>query len=130
MKRIFAISLAFCIFSQASVRTAWMLHYQWNRAVYLKNCENRDKPDMKCDGKCYLKKQMAVSENADPKEPRLPEGFHRIRDIQLYCEFSGYLSPFTENASEAKSLPFYTRRFPPDAPLAGVFKPPQPGLVD
>lgn len=109
---------------QAFVRTAWTVHYQWNRAVYLKNCENRDKPDMKCDGKCYLKKQMAVSENSDPKEPRLPEGFHRIRDIQLYCEIAGDFPAFCAGTSEDISFPLYKLLFPPDAPPGSVFKPP------
>ncbi len=124
MKQFLSLFLACCIFGQASVRTAWTLHYQWNRAVYLKNCENRDKADLHCDGKCYLKKKIAASENANPKEPQLPAGFRQIKDIQLYFESSDIFPPFEVANISAKKFPINVERFLPDAPLAGVFKPP------
>lgn len=123
MKQVFVFLLISCITGQAFVRTAWMLHYQWNRAVYLQNCENRDKADLHCDGKCYLKKQMAASENTNPQEPQLPAGFHQIKDIQLYFEPSAPLPQWIAPEWTAVLLP-YTRQCPGDVPLAGVFKPP------
>jgi hypothetical protein len=124
MKQLFIFLLISCISGQALVRTAWTLHYQWNRAVYLKNCENRDKPNLHCDGKCYLKKKMAVSENSNPKEPRLPEGFRETKDLQLYFDSYDLFPHFTGVPARLVSLPPFTRRFPNDAPLAGIFKPP------
>lgn len=123
MKQVFAFLLISCIAGQAFVRTAWTLHYQWNRAVYLKNCENRDKTNLHCDGKCFLKKKMAASENTNPKEPQLPAGFHQIKDIQLYFEPSALLPCLGARELTALPLP-YTRKCPGDAPLAGVFRPP------
>ena len=124
MKGLFVFLLIFCIAGQAFIRTAWTLHYQWDRAVYLKNCENRDKPNLHCDGKCYLKKKMAVSENSNPKEPQLPEGFRAIKDIQLYFESYDFFPHLTGIPAQLVSHPPFTRRFPFDAPLAGIFKPP------
>ncbi|MCW5922700.1 MAG: hypothetical protein KIS77_10160 [Saprospiraceae bacterium] len=124
MKQFFSFILVCSMLGQASVRTAWTLHYQWNRAVYLKNCENRDKPEMQCDGKCYLKKQMAVSEQSGPKEPQLPEGFHQVRDIQLFFESAALFPRFCASGLLAESRPAYLERRLPDAPHAAIFKPP------
>lgn len=39
-------------------------YYQLNKEYIAKNlCENRDKPKMKCCGKCYLKKQLRKIDN-------------------------------------------------------------------
>lgn len=124
MKQLFSLLMICGILGQAFVRTAWALHYQWDRAVYLKNCENRDKPNLHCDGKCYLKKKMAVSENTSPKEPQLPQGFREIKDIQLYFESCDFFPHFTGIPAQLTSLPPFTRRFLADVPEAGIFKPP------
>ncbi|MDG1573358.1 hypothetical protein OZ410_13595 [Robiginitalea sp. M366] len=34
-------------------------------------CENKDKPEMNCDGKCYLSKMMQAEQEAD-QEPAMP----------------------------------------------------------
>lgn len=124
MKQIFVFLLIGCISAQSFVRTAWTIHYQWNRAVYLKNCENRDKPNLHCDGKCYLKKKMAASENNNPKEPRLPEGFRQIQDIQLFFESFDLFPRLAGIPEGLTAIPRYTRRFLPDVSPAGIFKPP------
>jgi hypothetical protein len=42
---------------------AW---YEYHKAYIAKNlCENRDKPAMKCCGKCYLQKKLAKAEAGD-----------------------------------------------------------------
>lgn len=124
MKGLFVSFLIFCITGQAFMRTAWVLDYQWNRAVYLKNCENRDKPSLHCNGKCYLMKKIAASEQNTQKEPRLPQGFSQIKDIQLYFEPSGFFPFFGTPEITAKKFPIYIRRLVPDPLLAGIFKPP------
>lgn len=124
MKQVLAFFLIFCISGQAFIRTAWTLHYQWDRALYLKNCENRDKPNQHCDGKCYLKKKMAVSENNNPKEPLLPQGFREIKDIQVYFESYDLFPYFTDETERLVPLPPFTNRFLADVPEAGIFKPP------
>lgn len=124
MKQFLIIVLIGCISGQAFVRTAWMVHYQWNRAVYLQNCENRDKPKLHCDGKCYLKKKMAVSEDNNPTAPQLPEGFHQIKDIQLFFEPDDLFAGLPNISFRTSTLPPFARRFFSDAPAAGIFKPP------
>ena len=41
------------------MRISLMMHYRLNKTYISQNlCENRNKPEMKCDGKCYLKKRL------------------------------------------------------------------------
>jgi hypothetical protein len=51
-------------------------------------CENRDKPEMKCDGKCYLRKKMApetpVNSTSNQKMPELVKGL----DLAEVVEYS------------------------------------------
>ncbi len=123
MQKVLSIVLICSILSQASIRTAWTLHYQWNRATYIAKCENKDKPMLHCDGKCAFKKQMAAREKSNSKEPRLPDSFREIKDIQLFFE-----SPLTIPVSIAQTtakicLPPY-QAYLPEAPATGIFRPP------
>lgn len=126
MARILPILLIVSLLSQAFIRTVWTLDYQWNRAEYLAQCENRDKPDLHCDGQCCLKKQIAVSENrstSNSQEPQLPDNFRQFKDSTLFFESYGGFPVF-------KSLPEISGAFPPfamhltTAPSRRLLKPP------
>jgi hypothetical protein len=56
----------------------WMtLRPSWPLVEYLMNydyivnvlCENKDVPEMKCNGKCYLSKMLAKEQKKDQKNP-------------------------------------------------------------
>jgi len=123
MQRFLSLLLLCGIIGQASVRTAWTLHYQWNRAAYVAQCENKDKPSLHCDGKCAFKKQMAAREKNNSKEPQLPENFHEIKDIQLFFQCPAYLNIVDTALWSAVALP-PSRVTLPDAPVADIFRPP------
>lgn len=123
MRQVFSLLLICCILGQASVRTMLVLHYQLNRAVYLRNCENKDKPSLHCDGKCYLKKQMGVSPKEDPNEPKLPDGFREIKDVQLFCESFDILTIGSVSDPQRQPMPLFQFTLPL-ALLTGVFRPP------
>ncbi len=123
MRSTIIFILIVTILGQASVRTAWVLHYQWNLAAYLEKCENKAKPSLHCNGKCHLKKQIAASEGQDPTRPELPDSFHANKNIQLFFEPLASLLNFADRRDEAVALPLY-QMFLSDAPVAGVFRPP------
>lgn len=123
MQRYLSILLVIGIFGQASIRTAWTLHYQWNRAAYLAKCVNKDKPYLQCNGQCAFMKEVAAREQKNTQEPRLPEGFREIKDLQLFFETPVFLRFTTSHFSVALELPPYQVRIP-DAPVAEIFKPP------
>jgi len=123
VKQILSLFLACCILGQASVRTLWVLHYQWNRAAYIAQCENKNKPGLHCDGKCYLKKKMGVKTNENAGEPRLPESFHQIKDLHLFFEETAGLPKMAAALPTINSFPV-CRTFYPDAPPKRLLKPP------
>lgn len=123
MLRFLSFLLICGILGQASIRTAWALQYQWNRAVYMAKCVNKDKPNLHCDGKCAFKKQMAAREKNNPKAPQLPDNFTEIKDIQLFFESSSFPCLAVAAYWKAVALPPYWA-FLPDAPTTSVFRPP------
>lgn len=126
MKRLFLFTMMVAMLGQTFVRTAWTLHYQWNRAQYLSQCENRDKPQLECAGQCNLKKEIAASESNgshDEKGPQLPGGFHLLKDALLYFQYENSLPAFFGNIQASISLPPYAV-FLPAAPGQRIFKPP------
>lgn len=59
MRAVITILLFVCLSFQCFVRLGIVVWFNCNRDYVAKNlCENRDKPQMKCCGKCYLKKQL------------------------------------------------------------------------
>lgn len=54
------ILLFVSILAQSMNKALIVLNYQINKDYITKNlCENRNKPAMKCNGKCHLRKQLA-----------------------------------------------------------------------
>jgi hypothetical protein len=47
-----------------------MIDYTFNKASIAKNlCENKDKPQLKCEGKCYLCKRLKKEDDKNQQEP-------------------------------------------------------------
>jgi hypothetical protein len=50
--------------------------YQFNREVYLKNCINKAKPKLKCNGHCQLQKKLDQDSSTQDKQvPERKSGF-------------------------------------------------------
>lgn len=86
-------------------------------------CENRDKPQLHCDGQCYLAKRLKAQQDKQDKETT--QRVQNLPVLQLFCENS---QPFTFEPASVESLlagvPVY--RFPSYvAPLVGLFRPPK-----
>ncbi|MCC7466031.1 MAG: hypothetical protein IT261_07170 [Saprospiraceae bacterium] len=121
MKYALTIVLLCGIIGQAAIRTAWTIHYQWNRAAYLEKCVNKDKPNLHCNGQCAFMKEMAAREKS--QEPQLPENFREIKDIQLFFETEQMFVLCAGNDYQAGELPPY-QCAQPDPPARGILKPP------
>jgi hypothetical protein len=48
-------------------------------------CENKDKPEMHCDGNCYLAKQIQLTDNQEQDE-EAPLEVQRVPSTLLFCE--------------------------------------------
>lgn len=86
-------------------------------------CENRDKPAMHCDGKCYLARRLKSQQDKQDKETA-----ERVRNsptLELFC--LGY-EPFrfTSHSWVLVSAAFPEYTFPPHRALVSdLFRPPQ-----
>lgn len=85
---LFAICLGFFIFQLATPISYW-IHYQINQEEITEEfCENKEKPELECNGKCHLSKQLDEINNPipDEKEPQKSSKDYRIqRNLNWIC---------------------------------------------
>ncbi|WP_339715316.1 hypothetical protein [uncultured Kriegella sp.] len=67
MKQLVILFVAFVML----VKPLWPVAEYVMNYDYIKNvlCENKDKPQLNCDGKCYLAKQLAKESQQNQKNP-------------------------------------------------------------
>ncbi|QJW91023.1 hypothetical protein HNV11_17400 [Spirosoma taeanense] len=99
-------------------------YYQVNRDYIARVlCENRDKPELHCDGQCYLAKQLKAQQDRQDKETT--ERVQNLPVLQLFCQAD---LPFTFNpvwtALRNVTFPRYSASAYL-APLACLFHPPR-----
>lgn len=60
------------------------LYFWWNqKQLAAEHCINKSRPQMKCNGKCYLAKQLAKIENDYQKKQNQPAPF-QLKGAELY----------------------------------------------
>lgn len=81
MKNLLIISLLILFLSLSLSKTIVFINYQLNIEFIKKElCENKDKPQMKCNGKCYLNKQV---KKAEPNPKHLPESLKQKDELKI-----------------------------------------------
>lgn len=96
--------------------------YQLNYDYYAEElCENKDKPELHCDGKCYFSKQLALQEET-PKETEPPMLLPVIKlfPAPLIVELNAGCCP--ENYQAFTS---FDMTLPESIQLKGIDHPPQ-----
>ncbi|RYD87969.1 MAG: hypothetical protein EOP54_27980 [Sphingobacteriales bacterium] len=69
LKRGIAVFLLLAMIGANCSRFFVYAGFEVNRSFIVKElCENRDKPEMKCEGKCFLKKRLAAAEEKEKKQ--------------------------------------------------------------
>lgn len=67
MKSLFAIFItAVMLFKPLWPIVNYVANYDYIATVL---CENKDKPELQCNGQCYLMKQLAKEQQQDPANP-------------------------------------------------------------
>jgi len=84
VRRLVSIFLILLLCNQTLLKLGILAWYQVNKDYIAKNlCENRMHPELKCCGKCQLRKRLAQAEHSS-----LPS---QVSDFQV---FKGKLAPF------------------------------------
>lgn len=73
------IILASPYLMRLGIMLEWKINQDYIAANY---CENRAKPALKCNGKCYLKKQLAEAEDQSPVSPASSEKLPPVKTFK------------------------------------------------
>ncbi|MGM9507924.1 hypothetical protein ACS5NO_09360 [Larkinella sp. GY13] len=86
-------------------------------------CENRDRPELHCDGQCYLARRLKAQQ--EKQDQQTTERVQNIPVLQLYTppflrfDFLPELTVLPTKATFSYQLPAYS------APLADLLQPPR-----
>lgn len=87
LKQLWAILLLAGLLGQTFSRNILVLDYQCNKNYIAANlCENKDKPGMKCEGKCYLCKKIKTEDKKDQENPerRAENKFESVSSLEIF----------------------------------------------
>lgn len=92
MLRYCATILLLIAFTLQTFERTWMvIDYYANTGAFAKNCENKFKPGLHCNGQCVLMKKLKEQESKDEQNPeRRPES---KSDVIYSHSFFATLSP-------------------------------------
>ena len=122
VKSYLTIALALIMLMHAASTSLLVLNYQMNMDFVIENfCENTDKPEMHCNGKCHLKKQIEQEENQKSENPiSVNEGIWFVLTIEDLPTFR--VDHISQSESNINS-PYLMKRY--GSHLIGVFHPPK-----
>jgi hypothetical protein len=121
LKQILVILLFVGFLGQTFSKCFIFLDYQLNKDFIAANlCENRDKPAMKCAGKCYLCKRLKKEDKKDQETPgrRLD---NKLQSIPFRLGFELYQPDFTINIVKYPYFQEFVRNYF----IISIFHPPQ-----
>jgi hypothetical protein len=127
LRQTAAFLLLLCFLAQSFSRWLVVVDYCVDTAAYAKNCVNKDKPNMHCNGKCQLCKKMQQQDNPDKQTPERRSGNDKNDPLSCDPAFSDLTSPqYITNAATryADLSPGKTTRMP-----RSFFHPPDKSLV-
>ena len=86
-KPIAAIFLIIAFIAQTFSGGLVMLNYYTNSAAFAKNCENKARPKMHCNGKCQMMKKLKQEEKQDQQNPERKSEYKAdvLSSKSFYC---------------------------------------------
>ena len=119
MKNFFTYLLLF-LFSIQSFETAIIsLNFNLNQEFFASICDNKDKPEMNCNGKCHLKKQIKKHEKEKSDQKNLTQ-----KEFELFIQCLDILKE-KQVISNQKHLISYTESLHISQYFFDVFHPPK-----
>lgn len=72
MRILFAMLMGLVLLGHDTYNWFRVTHYAWEYELYAKVlCENKDRPELRCNGVCHLKRELAEAPASE--SPALPE---------------------------------------------------------
>ncbi|GAB4021979.1 hypothetical protein [Spirosoma koreense] len=124
MKNALIYVLLFATLLPSVSQWGTIAYYHANKAYIARVlCENRDKPQLHCDGQCYLAKQLKAQQERQDKETT--ERVQNTPVMQLFCQ-ANVPFQFRPLWQALLSVAFSVYRFPTyETRLTDLFHPPQ-----
>lgn len=120
MKSFLTISLALLVLLQSFSRMWIVMDYQANKDFIAKVlCINKDKPKLKCEGKCYLTKQLKKEEQKEKQNPEKTGAKYEV-----YLTASSFVLQHAFAAVQPVSYPSFEINYA-GSRLIDIFHPPR-----
>lgn len=120
MKSALAVFLTFSVLLSSLSKSIIYSHYYLNEKYYAEVlCENKAKPELKCNGHCQLEKELKAEENKEDESINLVK---TLNEMTLFLSSEGNSSPVLTPV-EIKQLFCYI--FPvTETSVTDIFRPP------
>jgi hypothetical protein len=120
MTRLISILLLSGFLFQGFSKVLILADYEWNKEYISKTlCENKNKPQSHCNGKCHLKKQLAKEEK---RENAPANNLKEKSEIQLFSQKAETVFPGRYVTGNLSFAPFQLMETA--SPSFAVFHPP------
>lgn len=121
VKKTATLLLVLALLLQTFNRVGIYVSFRLNQDFIAKNlCENRTRPQLNCNGKCFLAKKLKAAEEQEKKTT--PPG--KFMESVLFCEPIGFFSLLPQSDLRSGILPAYPQAAYSSS-LPDVFHPPQ-----
>lgn len=106
---------------QTFPKSIYIIDYHINQEKYIAYCINQDKPEMHCDGSCYLHKKM---NDEDQDKPETAQDFFRsMINVYVFSSFTEII-PMVKLLKPTLKISIPENLTPKNLPNS-IFKPPQ-----
>jgi hypothetical protein len=128
MNKAFTKALLFImvsiIFSNSLIKGYLFVEYTLNQAeITRKFCENKAKPKLQCNGKCYLAKQLAKQEKEEKSTSETSKFKLEVVELTAPMQETEQFS-YPIISSSLKKIQFNYSETTSDSYLASIFHPP------
>lgn len=117
--RLVIAVLLFAMLSQTFSKAVIVTSYYADNGAYARNCVNKARPAMHCNGRCQLMKKMKQEENRDRQSPIPKNGLDEVLSSKTFFTSLGSLPELM-----LKHYPFYLSRLAAER-CKEYFQPPQ-----
>lgn len=127
VRQLLTYTLVASLLLQLFSREVIVMSFELNRDFIAKNlCENRNRPQLNCDGKCYLAKKLKAQHDREDRETT--ERIQNMPVLALFCT-DLFSFRFADACGKAESCvaPWTYLSPATTAHLPGTFQPPRIG---
>ncbi|MES2006256.1 MAG: hypothetical protein V4450_17185 [Bacteroidota bacterium] len=110
-KKIAATLLLLCFMTQTFCRVAIVGSYYVNTTGYARNCINKTKPQLHCNGKCQMMKKLKQEEKKDAQNPeRGSNGRDQVLSSKSHFASVQFIKMISANFYPTYISPFFSTR--------------------